>query len=393
MENEANRLLGQASDESEEPKRPVVLGRWYTRTLAALADFFLTLVIAVFLFDVPLTYAFHFYDNLATYSSAETQIIAASEASKLVKKGNDGNFVSQSALCSDYILSKDKKETFDDDGHYVDVLAAYYIEYKGESVATFNTKVLGLPSEVTTASQSPLWAYPEGVASADDKIGVLNDEVYSKLDAYLHGSLVDASGYNSLKDFFNGSYATAYEEFSNEPAFLSLYETYTKTYYKMRWNAAFSAEIAFYASALVFYFVLPFFLKGSTLGKLILKLKVGDDKGNPPSKQKIVLRQFLEIVTLSFGFTIVPFFSTWAASTMNLPFFAIGSSEMTFGITMVIFFFVALASLITMMVREDKKAFHDLAVGTSVYSTDIKLIAEAERLARARSPEEEESKL
>jgi uncharacterized RDD family membrane protein YckC len=371
-------------------KEPLVLGKWYMRVLAALADLFITLLLAVFLNSVPLYFAFGVYDKMNSYNAIQTSIISEGTASHLAAKGADGNFKTEAILSAEYVSYKAEDKTQDDNGYYLDILAGYAIDYKKIDIATYNVSVLGLPSSLTDANTSGLWTYPAGVMSTGEKVGVLKDEIRAPLYAYLHSLATDKTAYNKVADFFSKVYAADYDEFSNSEHYLSLFASLVSTYQTLRWDSAISAEIAFLVSALVFYVILPLFaFQGKTLGKCFLKLKVGrDDTGEPLTKKEVLIRGLLEILTVSFAFTLVPAFSLWGFGFMNLPFFALGNYTMTFGLTMVVLFIFCLGSTISMMSREDKKAFHDLPVCSSVYSTDIKLIEAAKRI-RALSKKEE----
>jgi uncharacterized RDD family membrane protein YckC len=358
--------------------------------LAAMADLFIVLLLAVFINSVPLYYSFGVYDKMNSYNTIQTSIITKGTASHLASKGTDGNFKTEEALSHEYVSYKADDRTTDESGNYLDILAGYSLDYKKMDIASYNVQVLGLPDSLTGNNTSALWAYPSGVSSTGEKVGVLKEEVRTPVKAYLFEGATDQTAYNRVVDFFKKVYEADYDEFANSGEYLALFSSLVSTYQTLRWDSAFSAEISFALSGLIFYIILPLFaFHGQTLGKLFLKLRVGHDgEGSPLSKKEIFIRGLLEILTVSFAMTLVPAFSLWGFGFMNLPFFTLGSYTMTFGLAMVVLFIFCLGSTISMMTREDKKAFHDLSVHSSVYSTDIKLIEEAKRI-RALSKKEE----
>jgi uncharacterized RDD family membrane protein YckC len=381
--------MEEITEEETVEKEPLVLGKWYTRLLAAMADFFIVIVLAVFLNSVPLYFSFGVYDKMNTYNTLQTSIIAKGVSSHLAVKGADGTFKKEATLTSEYVSYKALNKTIDEQGYYLDILAGYEIDYKKSDIATYNTKVLGLPGNVNETNSSTLWTYPTGVSSIGEQVGVLKEDVRSAIYDNLYNGTTDKTAYNKVAAFFKTVYEADYDEFANSPEYLSLFSSLLSTYQSVRWDSAFSAEIAFFVSALIFYVILPTFaFGGKTFGKIILKLRVGDDQdGEPLKRSETAVRGVLETFTVSFGFTLVPVFSIWGFGFMNLPFFSLGNYTMTFGLTMVVLFIFCLGSTISMMTRSDRKAFHDLSFHSSVYSTDIKLIEEAKRIAKAQKRE------
>lgn len=361
----------------------LVLGKWTTRLIAALADFFLALVLAVFLFSVPLSFAFHIYDDFSKYNQIQDSIISTVLTSRLNSKDADGNFKTDAVLAKEFIIGKVSGNEKDEDGHYVDILAGYTIEYKGESIGYYNVNVLGLPASVDGENSSPYWTYPAGAASIDEGLGVFKDEVKQPVADFLSSRSTNSEMYSLVSSFFISQHQAMANELAEAPTYLGYFQDMVDTYSSLGWHSSWAAEIAFYSSAVIFYLVIPLFLHGQTIGKKILKLKVTREDGSPLGKGRIAIRGVVEILTVSFGFTLVPLFSTWGTAFMNIPFLQFGDARLTFGVTMAATFLVCLISFIMVMANKNRRAFHDLAAGSFVYTTDIKQIAEEAKILKS----------
>ena len=354
---------------------------WYWRLLAGAADLFFTILFAIFLFCLPLAYSFNLYGTYDAYGRYQQQVESESLASHLAQKDNNGISKSQKTLAQEYVAAKIADKVTDDSGNYLDILAGYFLDYQKGTLSDYNITILGLPSNPALTNSSPLWEYPASSLTSGDAVGVLHPAVKTAVSDYLYERSTDATSYNQVLDFFNAQYVKDTDEFSSRPAYLELFDHYVVSYRSLCWNSSFCAEISFFLSAALFYIVLPCFaFKGNTFGRLILKLKVTDEKGQPLSRGAQALRGTLEILTVSFGFTLVPFFSFWGPGFMSIPFIAIGTKTLTFGLTMVILFMICLVSAVFMMASSSGQALHDRPVHSYVLTTDIRKIEATRRL-------------
>lgn len=361
--------------EEKEEKSSIFYGKGITRVVAALADAFLVALLGVLLTVLPFYFAFGYYEDVGTYSLHQNSLNAKAIDSHLVAKTENGSFKSDDDLAYEYVVTQAKKDFYDRDGMRNDRIAYYYLDYKGESVLFLNGLIF------KAQGQEALFETP----NSETDVATLKDEICSSILAYTSGRSSNKESFNRVESVFEKLYEEAKEDFSSEPSYISEFEKMNKVYETMEWKGSLSAFLGYFVSGILFFVLLPTFaFKGNTIGKKILKLSVLDEYGCPLPKWKLALREILVFVTELYIPLIIAYVANWGITSLNLPVFSIGSFTFTLGIFALIFFVLSLASLTTLLIRKDKRSFHDLVLRSAVYTSDPKRIEEEKRIKEYR---------
>ena len=362
-------------NEEKEKKNSFFYGRGITRVVAALADAFLTTLLGVLLTVLPFYFAFGYYEDVGMYSLHQNNLNAKAIDSHLVAKTGNGSFKSDEDLAYEYVVVQAKKDFYDCDGMRNDRIAYYYLDYKGESVLFLNDLIFEAQGQETLFETS----------NSETDVATLREEVCSSVLAYTSGRSSNKESFHKVESVFEKLYEEAKEDFSSEPSYMNEFEKMNQIYETMEWKGSLSAFLGYLVSGAFFYVLLPVFaFKGNTIGKKILKLSVLDEYGCPLPKWKLALRGILVFVTELYIPLIIAYVSNWGITSLNLPIFSIGSFAFTLGVFALIFLMLSLASLITLLIRKDKRSFHDLTLRSFVYISDPKRIEEEKRIQEYR---------
>lgn len=138
------------------------------------------------------------------------------------------------------------------------------------------------------------------------------------------------------------------EEFNKEYSILNYYVT----------KENLPTLITYCIMALIYYVIMCYFCHGITLGKYIMKIRIIGAKDKELNMGNYLLRSILINLILSYLASII------LVATLNVNNFSDISSKVSMALT-----FFVIASMITMMYREDGRGLHDLIANTLVVST------------------------
>ena len=367
--------------ETKEKSDSLFFGKGITRVVAALADAFFVTLLGVLLAVLPFYFSFGYYGDVGDYSTHQNNLNEKAIASHLVSKNENGSFKSDDDLAYEYVLVQAKKDFYDGNGVRKDRIAYYYLDYKGKDIAFLNSLInKAQESETLFESQDP-----------EKEILTLKEDIGEAILSYTSGHSSNKESFNKVAGVFQKLYTEAKDDFSGEASYLAEFEKMNAIYETMEWKGALSAFLGYLVSGVLFFIILPVFaFKGNTIGKKILKLSVLDEYGAPLTKWKLALRGILVFVTELFIPLVIAYVSNWGITALNLPVLKIGGFTLTMGVFALIFGVVALASAITLLIRKDKRSFHDLVLRSGVYTTDLRKIEEEKRIRDYRLKNEKD---
>lgn len=357
----------------EAPKKAdsIFFGKGVTRLVAALADSFFVTLLGVLLAVLPFYCFLGYYGDVGRYVAHQNSLNEKAISSHLVSKNENGSFKNDDDLAYEYVLVQAKKDLYDADGVRKDRIAYYYLDYKGETISFLNDLMY-------KAQGSELLFETKDV---EKEVLTLREDVSEGILAYVSGRSSNKESFNKVSKVFEKLYTDAKEDFSEEPDYLSEFQQMNAVYETMEWKGSLSAFLGYLLSGALLFVVLPVFaFKGNTIGKKILKLCVLDEYGVPLTKWKSALRGILVFVTELFIPLIIAYVANWGVASLNLPVFKAGSFVLTMGAFSLFFFALSLASMITLLIRKDRRSLHDLALRSGVYTTDLKRIEEEKRI-------------
>ena len=349
----------------------IFFGKRVTRLVAALADSFFVTLLGVLLAVLPFYYFLGYYGDVGCYLTHQNSLNEKAISSHLVSKNDNGSFKSDDDLAYEYVLVQAKKDFYDADGVRKDRIAYYYLDYKGETISFLNDLMY-------KAQGSDLLFETK---DAEKGILPLREDVSEGILAYVSGHSSNKESFNKVSKVFEKLYTDAKDDFSKEPDYLSEFQQMNAVYETMEWKGSLSAFLGYLLAGALLFVLLPVFaFNGNTIGKKILKLCVLDEYGAPLTKWKSALRGFLVFVTELFIPFIIAYVANWGVASLNLPVFKVGSFTLTMGAFVLFFFALSLVSIITLLIRKDRRSLHDLALRSGVYTTDLKRIEEEKRI-------------
>ncbi len=205
------------------------------------------------------------------------------------------------AIQEDYqaIQIESKLYELDEEYETVSVLAAedydtgvlaYYTEYKGETIAWYNTEILLIGEEDSLFVYVYVGEDPQldvlGVPAPIEGSGTMTSEELSSATANQAGD---------LETFYYNAYTAARTDLNAQPAYLALANELA---YYFKWELAIATSFVI----LVFYLLIPMLLKdGRTLGKQLFGISLVNKSGYRVKKWQIAVRALVFGVFEIFG--------------------------------------------------------------------------------------------
>ena len=371
----------------KDPAPRLVLAKRWTRVLSAVGDAAVMTIGGMVLCSTVFLSAFGYYGDSGKLQSDSDSLNDISLSSHLLASGVDDDgyvfFYAPLGMRDLYIDCLANGQAISATGAYNDCLAYYYVTYRGDSVASFNVGVLGLPAAIDGTNDSPLWQYDASSSDPLNSLAVLQPSVKAGALAYLGGDTSvygNVHSYDLIADFFydestsKGAYQNAIDDLHGRSEWSLLYEQIDDLSSSLSLRSGLASICAYLAAAAIFFVGLPLIGKsGLTLGKRIMKEAVASSNGKKIAVSQIVGRGIIESVEYMGVIPLLGFFN-FAYSGFSMTFLSIGGFQPTLTVFFVASAVILLFSLLMMLFTKRRTSIHDLAVRTIVVSTDYELI-------------------
>ena len=178
--------------------------------------------------------------------------------------------------------------------------------------------------------------------------------------------------YTIVHDAVLKIYQDIWIDIGNDEAlpYRGLLEDYGEATNAVRYAGGGAALVSYFLTAAIYYMALPFlFKRGRTLSKMVLRLEVVDDGGNPPSVYQILSRGLIETLEGVYAVVFAPFFFLTYQS-ITLPAFAFLGSEFELWHVAIVGLLLTLVSGSLTFFKEGRSTLHDLSTFTRVVEKD-----------------------
>lgn len=300
---------------------------------------------------------FDYYGKADSVSKNYDALTAEAEKTRLLSEGE--------AVPTDEGAEKKAQEwiNLQIDGDYAsDFLVYADCVYLGQSLEEHNARFEALDDPLPFA------------LTVDGAYG-LSEEAISYCSAYIEQGVRDdetTESYRQVVNGFLGVYQRVWVDIGEDESlpYRGLYEAYATSENAVRFAGGGAALVSYFLTAALYFMALPFlFKRGRTISKMVLRLEVVDDGGNPPSVYQILSRGLIETLEGVYAVVFAPFFFLTYQS-MSLPAFTFLGSEFELWHVAIVGLLLTLVSGSLTFFKEGRSTLHDLSTFTRVVEKD-----------------------
>lgn len=336
------------------------------RILAYIIDLGLTVLTAMLLSTFAFEPALNFSSKQAEVTQKQDKVEEIGISTHLYLSIND-ELLTNSELSKNYLLHETKNITTE---NYVSPIEYFYTEYLDNDYIYLNQQIYGLPTSTNLPNSNLYFTYDLSKSNPLTEPAILKDDVLNSLKEYIDLSITSTNEtlYTNFIAFYSSLLSDAQQKlFSDQSGEYSLaIGEYNANYQSLLWISSNSAFISYSISFVIFFIIVPTFIKnGKTIGKLLFKIHLVNQDNTKLDKWSVLSRGTILTLSSFMGIAFVPFLS-WTIYSFFLPFAIIGETTLPMFVPAFVSFAIACTSLFTIAASKTHQSPQDFVAKTAV---------------------------
>ena len=346
------------------------------RLLASLADLFLFYIITALIYMLAIT---PITRSLPSFKNAyQTQQESLKDCRQMYLDGhlifydNGGNILSNDLLVNKFIVEKVNKDSFDENGQYVDPFYYFYLTYANDFLKKDNAVIKYTFEEINNNYLENNKTEPVLWEISTSEPANLTETAHNYLLKYINKDITaeNKAYYDKIVAFAQNAFLEAEKVLVESDQFKDSYSIVMKENQVLYYHFTISSILTYFVFYFLYFLLVPaLFKNGQTFANKILKISFVTREDKPIPFSTLLLRSVLQHLGYYFFPLVLPYLILGNA-TFSLPMITIANFTIDLWLAAVIGLLLCITSFIFCLVSEYKQNFYDKIV--DVYAIDLR---------------------